>query len=65
MSCVFCLTVILTIALGIGANTAVFTLLHGHLLRSLPSQEPSRLARIDIVMPATNQEWGLDWGMYQ
>jgi hypothetical protein len=32
---VFCLTVILILALGIGANTAIFTLLHGLLLRSL------------------------------
>jgi hypothetical protein len=62
---IFCLTVILTLALGIGANTAIFTLLHGLLLRSLPVQQPSRLVRIDIVLPATGQEWGLDWGMYQ
>ena len=62
---VFCLTVVLTLALGIGANTAIFTLLHGILLRSLPVQQPSQLARIDIALPATGQEWGLDWGMYQ
>ena len=62
---VFCFAAILTLALGIGANTAVFTLLHGLLLRSLPVQEPSQLARIEIVLPATGQEWGLDWGMYQ
>lgn len=62
---IFCLTVIFTLALGIGANTAVFTLLHGLLLRSLPVREPSRLARIDIVLPATGEVWGLDWGIYQ
>jgi predicted permease len=62
---VFCLMVILTLALGIGANTAIFTLLHGLLLRSLPVAQPSRLARIDIVLPATGQEWGLEWGMYR
>jgi hypothetical protein len=61
----FCVTVILTLALGIGANIATFTLLHGLLLRSLPVLEPSRLARIDIALPATGEEWGLDWGMYQ
>ena len=33
---IFCLAAILTLAIGIGANTAVFTLLHGLLLRSLP-----------------------------
>jgi predicted permease len=62
---VFCLTAIITLALGIGANTAIFTLLHGLLLRSLPVLQPSRLARIDIVLPATGEEWGLDWGIYQ
>jgi hypothetical protein len=38
---VFCLTAILTLALGIGANTAVFTLLYGLFLRSLPAAAPS------------------------
>jgi macrolide transport system ATP-binding/permease protein len=42
----FTLTAILTLTLGIGANTAIFTLIHGILLRSLPVTEPSRLYRI-------------------
>jgi macrolide transport system ATP-binding/permease protein len=42
----FTLTVVITLALGIGANTAIFTLLHGILLRSLPVTDPSRLYRI-------------------
>jgi predicted permease len=42
----FTLTVILTLALGIGANTAIFTLVHGILLRSLPVADPSQLYRI-------------------
>ncbi len=42
----FTLTAILTLALGIGANTAIFTLVHGILLRSLPVDDPSRLYRI-------------------
>jgi len=42
----FTLTVILTLALGIGANTAIFTLVHGILLRSLPVTDPSQLYRI-------------------
>jgi putative ABC transport system permease protein len=39
----FSLTVILTLGLGIGANTTVFSLMERRLLRSLPLPEPSRL----------------------
>ena len=42
----FTLTVVITLALGIGANTAIFTLVHGILLSSLPVADPSRLYRI-------------------
>jgi predicted permease len=42
----FTLIVTITLALGIGANTAIFTLVHGILLRSLPVSDPSRLYRI-------------------
>jgi predicted permease len=42
----FTLTVILTLALGIGANTAIFTLVQGILLRSLPVADPSQFYRI-------------------
>jgi macrolide transport system ATP-binding/permease protein len=42
----FTVTVIITLALGIGANTAIFTLVHGVLERSLPVADPSRLYRV-------------------
>jgi len=42
----FALTVIMTLALGIGANTAIFTLVQGILLRSLPVNDPKQLYRI-------------------
>ena len=42
----FTLTVVITLALGIGANTAIFTLVQDILLRSLPVADPSRLYRI-------------------
>jgi hypothetical protein len=42
----FSLTVILMLALGIGANTAVFTLVHAVLLKSLPVAKPEQLFRV-------------------
>jgi macrolide transport system ATP-binding/permease protein len=42
----FTLTAVITLALGIGANTAMFTLVHGVLERSLPVTDPSRLYRV-------------------
>jgi predicted permease len=46
----FTLTAVITLALGIGANTAIFTLVQGILLRSLPVADPSRLFRIGDKM---------------
>lgn len=42
----FTVTVVLTLALGIGANTAIFTLVHGILLRQLPVADPAQLWRV-------------------
>jgi hypothetical protein len=54
---VFCITAIFTLALGIGANTAIFTLLYGLLLRNLPVPHPQQLARINIVGPTEAIYW--------
>src|SRR6185437_16074642 len=50
---VFCVTAILTLALGIGANTAIFALLYGLLLRDLPVSDPGQLAQIRMVSAAS------------
>jgi predicted permease len=42
----FTATVLLTLALGIGANAAIFTLVNAVLLRSLPVSDPSTLLRV-------------------
>ena len=45
----FALVAILSLALGIGANTAIFQLLDAVRLRSLPVQRPQELAEVKIV----------------
>ena len=56
-------TTILTLAIGIGANTTVFTLLHGLLLRSLPVTAPHELVRVNLTArrsrPAAVCRYGL------
>lgn len=42
----FTLTAIISLALGIGANTAIFTLLHASLWKALPVREPGRIYQL-------------------
>src|SRR5262249_49665928 len=47
----FTLAAILSLALGIGANTAIFSLLDQVLLRQLPVKDPKRLALLNWERP--------------
>jgi len=63
LSPVFTLTAMLTLALGIGATTAIFSLIDTVMLKSLPVVDPASLYRIGdgsdcCIEGATQENWG-------
>ena len=52
----FTAAAILTLALGIGANTAIFSAVDAMLLRPLPFHEPNRLMQVSLTTPPINGE---------
>jgi predicted permease len=50
----FASVVILSLAIGIGANTAIFSVVNGVLLRPLPYKDPQRLLAVREVAPQLN-----------
>src|SRR5947199_5587417 len=52
----FTAVAVLSLALGIGANVAIFSLLNALMLRSLPIPEPSQLVRVGRHSPG--EQWG-------
>src|ERR1700723_2766503 len=62
---IFTATAILTLALGIGGTTAIFTLIHAIMLRSLPVADPASLYRIGVGDDCCVEGGPQDnWGMY-
>src|SRR4029453_8238410 len=52
----FAAGVVAVLALAIGANTAMFALVHAILIRPLPLAEPDRLITFTIVRPGTDRQ---------
>lgn len=65
MAPVFTAAAVLTLALGIGGTTAIFTLIHAVMLRSLPVSDPGQLYRVgegdDCCVEGGPQD---RWGMF-
>ena len=65
LSPVFTATAILTLALGIGGTTAIFSLIHSVMLRSLPVSDPAQLYRVGEGDECCVEGGPQDtWGMY-
>jgi len=53
----FAAVAVISLALGIGANTAIFQLIDAIRLRSLPVKDPQGLAYLDFVPKSTRMGW--------
>src|ERR1700724_442655 len=65
LSPVFTVAAVLTLAVGIGGTTAIFTLIDAVMLRSLPVSDPGKLYRVgdgdDCCVEGGPQD---QWGMF-
>lgn len=62
---VFFFTAVLTLALGIGVNAAIFSFLYGLVLRGLPTQAPSKLMEVGFTSTADESGVGATFVTYQ
>lgn len=60
----FALIVVVTLALAIGANTAIFSLLHALVLRDLPVRDPATLVQVSTITSAHEESY-LTFSMFR
>src|SRR6266511_2709404 len=61
----FTAVVALTLALGIGANTSIFTVINTVLLRSLPVKNPGELVQVVVTRPSGQHDRGFSYPFYE
>jgi len=61
----FTAVAVLTLALGIGANTAIFTVINTVLLRSLPVKNPDELVQVVVTRPSGQHDRGFSYPFYE
>jgi predicted permease len=60
----FTIVAVLSLALGIGANTTVFSLMDAVMLRSLPVQHPEQIVQVAKVIPGLSPHYDFSYPLY-
>ena len=61
----FTTVAVLTLALGIGANTAIFTVINSVLLRSLPVKNPDELIQVVVRSESPRPDYAFSYPLYE
>jgi predicted permease len=62
---IFSIVAVVSLGLGIGANTAIFSLVNTLVLRSLPVHEPDRLVEVLSQFPGEPRTNGYQWSVFE
>ena len=60
----FTVVAVLSLALGIGANTTVFSLMDAVMLRSLPVQHPEQMVEVATLLPNNPPHYDFSYPLY-